>query len=87
MFKNMLFSKYVRFDNTEDDYHIYNFISDMASSSRQALRPSNQSAQQQHRQLNPLHSSNNKSLPAILSRKRKLENNQMVSSINKKFSL
>jgi len=49
----------------------------MASSSRQSLRPSNQNSQQQNRQLKPLQSSNNKSLPAILSRKRKLENIQM----------
>ena len=74
-------------DNTNDDDNIFNFISDMASYSRQTLRPSNQSAQQQNRQLNSFHPSNNKSLPAILSRKRKLENIQMVSSISYQYSL
>ena len=52
----------------------------MASSSRQSLRPSNQSFQHQNRQLNPLQPTNNKSVPAILSRKRKLENIEMVST-------
>lgn len=51
----------------------------MASSSRQVLRPSNQSAQNQQRQSKPLQSSNVKSIPAILSRKRKFETFQMVS--------
>jgi len=49
----------------------------MASSSRQVLRPSNQSAQNQYRQSKPLQSSNVKSIPAILSRKRKYETFQM----------
>ena len=70
----ILYNKiYIQIDN--DNF----FIADMASSSRQSLRPSNQNSQQQNRQLKPLQSSNNKSLPAILSRKRKLENIQMVS--------
>ena len=59
--------------------HVY-FFADMASSSRQSLRPSNQSFQHQNRQLNPLQPTNNKSVPAILSRKRKLENIEMVST-------
>ena len=58
----------------------YVFFVDMASSSRQSLRPSNQIFQHQNRQLNPLQPANNKSVPAILSRKRKLENIEMVST-------
>ena len=54
----------------------------MASSSRQVLRPSNQNAQNQYRQSKPLQSSNVKSIPAILSRKRKYETFQMVSIVN-----
>ena len=55
----------------------------MASSSRQSLRPSDQHAQYQNRQQKSANSTNNsKSLPAILGRKRKLENKQMVSVIN-----
>ena len=57
------------------------YIPAMASSSRQALRPSNQTAQNQHRQSKPLQASNVKSIPAILSRKRKFENMQMVNII------
>ena len=56
------------------------FFADMASSSRQSLRPSNQIFQHQNRQLNALQPTNNKSVPAILSRKRKLENIEMVST-------
>ena len=75
---------YVGFDSYLLLYSFINtciyFFADMASSSRQSLRPSNQIFQHQNRQLNALQPTNNKSVPAILSRKRKLENIEMVST-------